>query len=52
MKRVMTHMLAVLSVSFNREVQCTINSRCVNLLKEFKTARMNVQESLLQFEGE
>ena len=30
-------------VSFNREVQCTIDSRCVNLNKEFKTARANAQ---------
>ena len=46
MKRVMTQMLAVRSVSFNREVQCTKNSRCVNVFKEFKTARPNVSYRL------
>jgi len=36
-------MLAVRSVSFNREVQCTIDSRCVNLFKELRTERANAQ---------
>ena len=39
----MTQMLAVRCISFNREVQCTIDSRCVNLFKEFKTARANAE---------
>ena len=30
-------------VSFNGEVKCTTDSRCVNLFKEFKTARANAR---------
>ena len=38
-----TDVVVTFVVSFNGEVHCTTDSRCVNLFKEFKTARANAQ---------